>query len=372
MSIEQEPPTTPAPGTGHRFRPRRRHRVALLAGGLAVAGVAAASGSALAARTVPPQLTTAQIAAKTGPGLVDITATLGYQHAASAGTGLVATASGEVITNNHVVEGATAIKATDVATGRGYRALVIGYDRAHDIAVLQLRGAAGLKTVVFGSSAAVSPGQRVVALGNAGGKGGKPSVVTGRVKALSQSIVASDAAAGTSERLSGLIRTSAPIQPGDSGGPLVNSAGQVIGINTAASAGAGFRFQRDSAPTQAFAIPAARARSIADQIESRRSSATVHIGATAFLGVRVLSASEGTVASGAAVAGVLPGSPAALAGVSAGDAVTSVGGTAVTSPSGLQSVLTRYHPGDRVQLGWNDGSGRSHRATVTLVSGPAG
>jgi S1-C subfamily serine protease len=318
------------------------------------------------------QLTTAQIAAKVGPGLVDIIATLGYQHAASAGTGLVVAGSGEVITNNHVVEGATAIKATDVATGRSYRASVVGYDRAHDVAVLQLQGAAGLRTVAFGNSAAVKPGQRVVALGNAGGRGGKPSVVTGRVKALSQSIVASDAAAGTSERLVGLIRSNAPIQPGDSGGPVVNSAGQVIGINTAASAGSGFHFQGGSAPTQAFAIPSARVRSIAGQIESRRSSATVHIGATAFLGVQILPASEGRMAVGVGVAGVLPGSPAALAGVSAGDAITSVGGSAVASPSGLQAVMVRFHPGDRVQLGWDDGAGRPHRATVTLASGPAG
>ena len=78
------------------------------------------------------------------------------------------------------------------------------------------------------------------------------------------------------------------------------------------------------------------------------------------------------MAAGAGVAGVLPGSPAALAGVSAGDAIISVGGNAVTSPSGLQSVLVRYHPGDRVQLGWNDGSGRPHRAAVTLAAGPPG
>lgn len=372
MSTEQEPSGQAAPGTGERLRPRRRRRVASLAAGLAVAGAAAASGSALAARTVPPPLTTAQIATRVGPGLVDVICTLGYQHVTSAGTGLVAAPSGEVITNNHVVDGATAIKVTDIGNGRSYRATVVGYDRAHDVAVLQLRGASGLKTVTFGSASAVSPGQRVVALGNAGGRGGKPSVVTGRVKALSQSIVASDAAAGTSERLSGLIRTNAPIQPGDSGGPLVDSAGQVIGINTAASARSGFRFQGASPRTQAFAIPAGQARAIARQIVAGRSSATVHIGATAFLGVQILPASRGGAVSGAAVAGVLPGSPAAVAGLSAGDVIGSVGGRAVTSPSGLQSVLGRYHPGDQVRIGWTDGTGRSRAASVTLAPGPAG
>jgi S1-C subfamily serine protease len=363
------PPWQPVPPA-----PRRRHRLAAVAAGLAVVGMAAASGSALAAHTGSRALTTSEIAAKVDPGLVDVTSTLGFQHAASAGTGLVVTPAGEVITNNHVVEGATAIRVTDIGNGRTYRATVVGYDRSHDIAVLQMRGAAGLKTVTFGNSATIAPGQRVVALGNAGGKGGTPSVAPGRVVALNQSITASDAAAGTSEQLSGLIRTNAPIQPGDSGGPLASTAGEVVGINTAASAGSQFQFQGTQRPTQAFAIPAAQAQAIARQIEAHRSSATVHIGATPFLGVQIMPAAESGVPTGrgAAVAGVLPGSPAARAGLPAGGVIGSVNGRAVTSPSGLQSVLGRYHPGDRVTIGWTDQSGLTHRASVTLASGPVG
>src|SRR5208282_5386207 len=137
-------------------------------------------------------LTTSQIASKVDPGLVDIVSTLGYQNAEAAGTGQVVTSSGEVLTNNHVIDGATSIKATDIGSGRTYTAKVVGYDQTDDIAVLQLQGASGLATVSFGDSSQVTAGENVVALGNAGGKGGTPSVAAGTVTALNQSITASD------------------------------------------------------------------------------------------------------------------------------------------------------------------------------------
>jgi S1-C subfamily serine protease len=361
-----------APQAGRR---RRRHRrLAAAAIGVTVVGVAAASGSALAAGT-GRSLSTPQIAATVDPGLVDVTATLGYAHAGAAGTGMVLTSDGEVLTNNHVVEGATALKATDIGNGRTYRAVVVGYDRTHDIAVIKLQGASGLKTVAFGDSTKVAPGQRVVALGNAGGRGGKPSVAPGRVVELGQSITATDASAGTSERLAGLIHTNAPIQPGDSGGPLVNSAGEVVGINTAASAGTQFRFQSGKGQTQAYAIPVSQAKAIAAQIKAGRASDTVHIGPTAFLGVQVLpvgAPGSGTAGSGASVAAVLPGSPTAKAGLSGGVTIVAVGGHAVTSPSTLQSALGHYHPGDQVTIRWVDATGLTHVAPLTLANGPAG
>jgi S1-C subfamily serine protease len=342
--------------------------------GVTVVGVAAASGSALAAHT-HGSLTTGQIAAKVDPGLVDVTSTLGYAHAGAAGTGMVLTSSGLVLTNNHVVEGSTALKATDIGNGRTYRAVVVGYDRAHDIAVIRLVGASGLKTVTLGDSTKVAPGQRVVALGNAGGKGGKPSVAVGRVVDLNRSITANDASAGTSERLAGLIHTNAPIQPGDSGGPLVNTAGDVVAINTAAS-GQQFKFQSDRPQTQAFAIPVQQARPIVSQIQAGHSSATIHIGPTAFLGVQILpQGGPGSTAppgSGAEVAGVLPNSPSAQAALTGGDVIVEVGGHRITSPSVLQSVMGRYHPGDRVTVRWRDPTGLSHAAILTLANGPVG
>jgi S1-C subfamily serine protease len=357
-------------------RPVRRPRRYVLAAAVAIA-VALGGFLGLRATGITPGaavLTTSQIAAQTDPGLVDVVSTLGYQQATAAGTGLVLTSSGEVLTNNHVIEGATSITVTDVGNGRAYRATVVGYDQSHDIAVLQLQGASGLKTVTLGNSSSAAAGQKVVALGNAGGKGGTPSIATGTITRLGASITASDEGAGTSEQLSGLIRTNAGIQPGDSGGPLLDTAGQVIGINTAASNG--FQFQSGQPQTQAFAIPINEAVSIARQIEAGTSSATVHIGATGILGVQVLSAdsaaADGVPAgAGAAIAGVIPGSAAAGAGLAAGDVITRAGGRAISSPSGVQSALEGHHPGDQVSISWTDQDGQTQTATLVLTTGPA-
>jgi S1-C subfamily serine protease len=273
-------------GDGRGRRSWRHH--ALIAGasaaaaGMVIAGLAATDAMAATALTTP------QIAAKVDPGLVDVVTTLGYQGGKAAGTGMVLTSTGEVLTNNHVIDGATSIKATDVGNGRTYTAKVVGYDKTHDVAVLQLQNASGLQTVTL-SSAGPQTGQKVVALGNALGKGGTPSVVSGRITGLGQSITASDEGAGDAEQLTGMIGHNAPIQPGDSGGPLANAEGEVIGMDTAASAssasGSPSQSGQAQTATQAFAIPIARASSIAGQIEAGRSSSTVHIGATAFLGV---------------------------------------------------------------------------------------
>jgi S1-C subfamily serine protease len=312
--------------------------------------------------------TTAQITSSVSPGLVDIVSTLGYQQAQAAGTGMVLTSSGEVLTNNHVIEGATSVRATDVGNGRTYSARVVGYNQSHDIAVLQLQGASGLSTVSLGNSGSAAVGQKVVAIGNAGGKGGAPSVVTGHITGLGASITASDAGSGTSENLTGLIHHNAPIQAGDSGGPLVSTAGKVIGIDTAGSG--------QQTATAAFAIPINEAVSIAGQIEAGTGSATVHVGPTGFLGVQILSAADAAqngvpAGTGALVAGTLPGSPAEQAGLGAGDVITSAVGQRVTSPAGLQAALEQRHPGDSVTITWTDQTGQTHSASVNLTTGPA-
>jgi S1-C subfamily serine protease len=312
------------------------------------------------------------IASRVDAGLVDIVTTLGYQHAAAAGTGMVISSSGDVLTNNHVIEGATSIRVTDIGNGRTYRATVLGYDRSHDIALLHLRGASGLTTVRTGNSAVARVGQKVVGIGNAGGRGGRPSVVTGRIVRLGAKVTATDSAAGTSERLTGLIGHNAPIMPGDSGGPLVDQAARIVGINTAASSG----FQLKG-KTQAFAIPINRALSIARRIETASASGTVHIGATGFLGVAVKSVTQAAAGGvpaghGVAIDGVFSGSPASQAGLAVGDVIVSADGRRVGSPLALQSVLERHHPGDRVSITWIGLDGLSRSATVTLISGPAG
>jgi len=360
--------------------PRRPHR----RGGLAVAAawavlvLAATLVAALALNSRPAAPRTAvphgavsrasAVAAAVDPGLADVVCTLGYQYATSAGTGLVLTSSGEVLTNNHVIDGATVVEVTDVGNGRTYPATVAGYDQALDIAVLKLMGASGLKTVTLGVSAKVTIGEAVIALGNAGGKGGTPSVAVGEVTSVNESITATDAATHASEQLTGLIRTSVPLQSGDSGGPLVTAAGTVIGMDTAASTG----YEFGSGSAGGFAIPIGRAAAIAAQIESARASATVHLGAPGFLGVQVaLYVVPFSFRAEAVVVGIVPGLPAAKAGLVPGDVIVSIAGHAVASPSSVQALLGPYHPGDRVNVAWRDFAGRAHTATVVLATGPA-
>jgi S1-C subfamily serine protease len=364
-------------GFGGRGRPRRRARRRLLAA-FYIAVIALASFWGLQNSRHPAVApghsapASGAIPSRVDPGLVDIVTTLSYQQAQAAGTGMVLTRSGEVLTNNHVIEGATSIRVTDVGNGRTYRASVLGYDRSHDVAVLQLQGASGLATVQTGNSARVAAGQKVTGIGNAGGRGGIPSVVTGRIVGVDAKVMASDGTAGTTERLSGLIRHDAPIKPGDSGGPLVSSTGRVIGMNTAASTN--FRLGRQ---TTAFAIPIDRALSIARQIEAGANSPTVHIGATGFLGVAVGPSTRARGAawpagSGIVISGVFAGSPASRAGLAAGDLIVEAGGRRVRTPLELQGRLERRHPGDRVSIGWVDRGGQRHTVTVVLMTGPAG
>ncbi len=306
-------------------------------------------------------------AASVNDGIVDITTNLAYQNAAAAGTGMVLTSSGEVLTNNHVIRGATTIRVTDPSTGKKYSATVVGYDLAADVAVLQLKGASGLTTVSLGDSSKVQVGQAVTALGNAGGVGGAPIAATGTITGLGKSITASDGS--SSERLTGLLETNAAIQPGDSGGPLVDSGGNVIGMDTAASAGFAF----ESGGSDAYAIPINRALTIAKQIEAGH-SATAHIGATAFLGIEVAAVNDfmrGQTVNGAVVAGVVRSSPAARAGLTYGDVIVALNSHKIASPTTLTALLLKQSPGKKVQIRWIDQFGTSHIAHVTLASGPA-
>ncbi|MFZ0754102.1 MAG: trypsin-like peptidase domain-containing protein, partial [Trebonia sp.] len=372
-----------------------------------------------ATATSKTMLTTSQIASRVDPGLVDVTSTLGYEGATAMGTGIVLTSNGEILTNNHVVNGATSVSVRDIGNNKTYKATVVGYDESHDVAVLQLSGASGLTTATTGNSSAVKVGDNVVGLGNAGGAGGTPSVAPGTVTALNQSITASDEGSGSSEQLSGLIESNANIQPGDSGGPLVNSYGQIIGMDTAASSsgsqagsgsggsggsgsgfgdgsgsgfggsgsgfgGSGSEFggsgstgsgntgsssSGQDSTTQGFAIPIDTALSVASQIEAGQASSTVHIGATAFLGLEIAS-SDQQDSSGVALAGAASGTPAATAGLGQGDVITSLGGQSVSTGTDIQNILVGHHPGDTISIGWTDSSGQSHTATVTLASGP--
>jgi S1-C subfamily serine protease len=297
------------------------------------------------------------------PALVDINTTLYGGEAA--GTGIVLSSDGYVLTNNHVISQATTLKATDIGNGRTYTATVVGYDRNADVAIIKLDGASGLRTVKVGDSKSVNVGDSVIGIGNAGGTGGQPSAATGQVTALNQSIVAQDQSNGSSEQLTGLIQTDANIQPGDSGGALVNQSAEVVGMDTAASEG--FSFQSNG--NQGFAIPINTAISIANQIRSGQETSDIHIGPTAFLGVLVQT-SSGSQGSGAALSDVVPGGPAAKAGLAGGDVITNFGGSNVDSPATLTNLIGKHRPGDSVNVTWLDSSGQTHQGTVQLSSGP--
>ncbi len=292
--------------------------------------------------------------------LVDINTTVDFGTSAAAGTGIVLTSNGLILTNNHVIDGATSLSVVDIGNGQTYGAHVVGYDAKDDVALIQLSGASGLATASIASRAA-AVGDSVYTVGNAGGVGGSPTVTTGKVTALNQSITASDASAGTSEALTGMIGTNSPLYSGDSGGAMMTPSGDVVGMDTAAASTVSI-----SSSTQGFAIPIAKALSIAQQIRQGAASNRVHIGTTAFLGVEITATS-----SGASVVGVNSGSPAAGAGITAGSVITGVGSTTITSASALQSAVGKYHPGTKVVVTWTDASGVSHHASVTLASGPA-
>jgi len=332
---------------------------ALVVAVLASAGVGAAYAATHAVTATP-----------IGTGVVVIDTNLGYQSASAAGTGMVLTSSGEVLTNNHVIAGATKIKVVLPGTGRSYTARVVGYDVKRDVAVLQLQDASNLKTVAI-RTAALTVGTKVTALGNAGGTGRFTSS-TGAVTGLGRSISVQDDSGG-SEQLSGMIETNATLQPGDSGGPLLDSAGRVVGMDTAGSTGNYSRFAA-SAESDGFAIPIATALSIAKQIEAGTASAAVHIGATGFLGVGVSAAQANPFGfadvSGLTVANVVSGGAADAAGLTEGDVISSVGGTAVNTQSELQAVILAHKPGDKLTVDFTDQYGQSGAATVTLASGP--
>jgi S1-C subfamily serine protease len=383
------PPPAKAPPNRVRQMLAATVAVALLglAGAVSVAfGSANPAGSpAVLSATAPiaivPQAASAAstsntqaVAAAVDPTVVDINTH--FQTASSsgtaAGTGMILTSNGEVLTNNHVVEGATSITVSIAGRSGSYTAKVLGVDPTADVALIQVEGVSGLPVATLADSSSLSVGQSVVAIGNAGGAGGSPSVTQGSIVALGQSITASGTGAAP-EHLTGMIQSNAPIAPGDSGGPLVNAAGQVIGMNTAGQS-SGAR----TSTTIGFAIPTNNALAIVNQIRAGQASPQITLGQVGYLGISVtdltpaIAAQLGlSVTSGALVIGVASGSPAAQAALPRYAIITAIAGTPINSAAGLGTALHSRHPGDQVQVTWADPAGTSHTATITLTTGPA-
>ena len=327
---------------------------------LLIAFAAALALVAPATAVAAPADTEAAAAAVT-PAVVQVTTKIDYQQAIGAGTGTVIDPSGVVLTNYHVVAGANTVTGT--VGGRDYPADLVGYDRKHDIAVLQLRGAGGLPSAPIGDSSRVVVGEPTVGLGNAHGVGAPLTHETGPVTALNRTVNAEDSLTGSSEEVNGLIEVAADVRPGDSGGPLVNSAGQVIGVVTAATV----TFQMGPGG-KGFAIPINDAMAVANQIRSSAPSPTVHIGQPVLLGVGV--GTQPRREAGIIVRDVMRGGPADQAGIAIGDVITVLDGTSVDSATTLTYVLDRHYPGDVVDLTWVDRSGQQRSGKAALVSGP--
>jgi S1-C subfamily serine protease len=351
------------------------------------------------------------IVSKVEPGLVIINTTLQYNSEQAAATGMVLNSDGLVLTNNHVIEDSTSITAT-TASGKQYTAKVLGYDTTGDIAVIQLQGASGLRTVPLGDSSAVKTGDSVVAMGNAEGQNAIVPAA-GQVTALDQTITAGDQGGSiTSETLHDMIQTNANIVSGDSGGPLADSAGQVIGMDTAGNDG-GFSVQQQQGST-GYAIPIDNALAVARQITQDQASSTVSIGYPPFMGIFIGQGSNSSpqaqaeaaggggqnpfggfngngngsqscytsnrgvgapqnianVNSGTLILGTICGGPADAAGITAGSVITAVNGQAVGSPASLTSVVSRYHPGDTISVTWVSPSGQRSTSSLKLTAGP--
>ena len=280
------------------------------------------------------------------PALVDITSQIGVdQTGVSAGTGIVLNASGLIVTNNHVVAGATSISIRDIGNRRTYTDVtVVGVDPRDDIAVLQINGARGLSYTRLADSRTIIPGSGVQTIGNAGGVGGTPTVSVGFVTALGQRIIAQDPGPPViQETLTGLIRMNAILRPGDSGGALIDAAGNVVGINTAALQYAN--------PPIGYAIPARHALSIVKAILSGTTAPNLQIGPaawTAYLGVAVNNSGQ--------IQRVVVGGPAWTAGIRAlGQSIVSVNGQPIASATDLHNILAQLSPETTISLGLSSG-----------------
>jgi S1-C subfamily serine protease len=344
---------------------------------------------------------------KVAPGLVIINTTLQYNSESAAATGMVINPDGLVLTNNHVIEDSTSITAR-TANGHQYHAKVVGYDVTGDIALIQLQGASGLKTVPIGQSGSLKTGDSVVGMGNAEGQNAIVPV-TGQVTALNQTITAGDQGGSvTQETLHNMIQTNADIVSGDSGGPLANSAGEVIGMDTAGNDG-GFAVQQDSS---GYAIPIGNALAVVSQITQNQASSTVTIGYPPFVGIYIGQGSNSdpqaqaeqqnsgngfggfngngngnqncytsdrnlvappsiaNVASGTLIVGTICGGPAMAAGMTAGSVITAVNGQAIGGPDSLTGMVSKFKPGTTIKVTWVSPSGQRSTSSIKLTAGP--
>ena len=295
-----------------------------------------------------------QLYKNVSPGVVDIVVDessgngFGDQGAQAEGSGFVVDTSGDIVTNQHVVSGATSIKVT-FQDGKTAKATLVGTDPSTDIAVIKVSvDSSELHPLSFGSSAGVQVGQPVAAIGS---PFGLPETLTsGIISALNRTI-----SAPNNYSISGAIQTDAPINHGNSGGPLLNSSGDVIGVNA--------QIESDSGGNDGvgFAIPSDAVKNVADTIIA--GGKVQH----AYLGITIGTPSSG---SGAEVTAVKSSSPASDGGMKTGDVITAINGDSIASADDLTAKVNTYKPGDKVTVTVNR-NGSTKKLTITLGTRPS-
>jgi S1-C subfamily serine protease len=329
----------------------------------AVPGAAVLSGNV----TIP------QLVDKVIPAVVSID--VKSNGAEDEGTGMIITSSGEVVTNNHVIElyseggGTGTITVTEYGQTKALPSTLIGYDQTKDVALLKINNASNLPTVTFGDSSKAVVGDSVVAIGNALGlSAGTPTVTQGIVSALGRTVTAGGIGTQT-ETLQNMIQTDAAINSGNSGGPLIDTAGQVIAMNTAV---AGTSSDGSSSQNIGFAIPVAQIESLLPQLQKGGQSGN----GGGYLGVDITTLTPAlrqqygfTPTSGAVVLSVVAGSPAAKAGLVQGDVIVDINGTAITSSEDLQKAIQNAKPGQSVSITYYVGD--SKRTTTATLGNQA-
>lgn len=349
--------------------------VALLAaavGGAATVALEQSSPTNPVPQTRTASLNTSAISRAVEAGMVDVLARDGYSGLVSEGTGLILSADGLILTNNHVISGATSVLVTTVGSGRTYSARVLGYDSAADVALLQMTGASGLRSVETADAQLEQP---VIALGNAGGQGGAPTVTSGYVVALHQTITPSNATTGATETLRNVIETSAEIASGDSGGALVDAQARVVGMITASALG-------PSGNAIGYAIPLSSALRIARLIRAGHTSGAIRVGLPGFLGVSAANSlgscgevggagATGPAVTGAKICAVYPGTAAERAGLRPGDVIVAAAGKTIGGTSALTAVTEDQSPGMSLSVTYVNSRGTPHTVRITLTTGPA-
>jgi len=286
------------------------------------------------------------------------------------GTGMIISSDGMVITNNHVIAVAASggsITVTRSGSTSSLSASLIGRDPSNDVALIKIQGVSGLAPVVLGNSNKVVVGDAAVAIGNALGlAAGTPTVTSGIISALGRTVTATDESGQSSETLNNMIQTDAAINPGNSGGPLLDSAGDVIGMNTAVASGS----TGTSAQNIGFAIPASRIEALLPELEQGGTQVTT---TGSYMGVDIttvtpsLRSQYGLVpTSGAVILNVVDDSPASAAGLKAGDVIVALDGKKITTAEDVITFTKAHQPGDKVQVTYQRGK---LTATTTLTLG---